>query len=256
MKVFGICMCRDAEDIIGYIVEHMIEQVDHVVVADNLSIDKTREILEKFGSKITLVEDNDPAYRQSEKMTSLAHLARRLGAEWVVPFDADEWWYSDQGRLADVIRDNNYCIYVAPLFDHVPTGVDSDDPNPMKRISYRRSSFSPLHKVAVRVKDDLTIAMGNHNASYALHMPTYGEGLIQIRHYPYRSAEQFVDKAVVGAMALDLTDLPYAMGQHWRDYAHIAETQGAEALMEVFRTWFWENDPNENSDLIFDPVIP
>lgn len=254
-KVFGICMCRDAEDIIGYIVEHMISEVDHVIVADNLSIDNTRPILEKFGSKITLLEDNDPAYRQSEKMTYLSQVASKCGAQWVVPFDADEWWYSDQGRIADVIKDYNYCINVAPMYDHVPTGVDSNDPNPMKRIGWRRNNLTPLHKIACRVTPDLTIEMGNHNASYTTHLPTYGTGFLEIRHYPYRSAEQFVDKAIVGALALDLTDLPYEMGQHWRDYAKIADTQGPEALKEVFRQWFWSSDPTQEG-LIFDPVIP
>lgn len=254
-KVFGICMVKNADDIIGYIVEHMISEVDHVIVADNLSDDNTRPILEKFGSKITLLEDNDPAYRQSEKMTYLSQVANKLGAEWVVPFDADEWWFSEQGRLADVIRDNNYCINVASLVDHVPTAVDSDDPNPMKRLSYRRAEISPLHKVAVRCKPDLVIEMGNHNANYVLHMPTYGTDLLEIRHYPYRTPEQFVDKAVTGAAALDMTDLPYHQGQHWRQYAEIAENSGVDALKEVFTKWFWSRDPAIDG-LIFDPVIP
>lgn len=254
-KVFGICMVRDAEDIIGYIVEHMIEEVDRVIVADNLSQDKTRSILDKFGSQITLVEDNEPAYRQSEKMTALAMLAKKLGAEWVVPFDADEWWYSPHGRMADIIRDNNFCINVAPMYDHVPTGVDGTDDNPMKRIAYRRSEVNPLHKVACRVTGDLTIEMGNHNATYATHMPTYVDTLLEVRHYPYRNAEQFVDKAVVGALALDLTDLPFETGQHWRQYAEIAKTQGDEALKDVFRKWFWTSDPVKEG-LVFDPIIP
>lgn len=255
MKVFGICMCRDAEDIIGYIVEHMIAEVDHVIVADNLSQDKTREILESFGSSITLLEDNNPAYEQSIKMTNLAMVAKKLGAEWVVPFDADEWWYSEQGRLADVIRDNNYCINIAPLLDHVPTGVDSADPNPMKRIGWRRANKTPLHKVACRVTNDLTIEMGNHNATYTIHKPTYGRGLLEVRHYPYRSAEQFVDKAVVGAMALEMTDLPYEMGEHWRSYAQIAKDSGPDALKDVFRKWFWSANPAQEG-LVFDPIIP
>lgn len=254
-QVFGICMCRDAEDIIGYIVEHMIAEVDHVIVADNLSIDQTRLILNEFGSKITLLEDNDPAYRQSEKMTHLATVAKKLGAEWVVPFDADEWWYSDHGRIADVIKENNYCINVAPLHDHVPTGVDSDDPNPMRRIGWRRSYVNPLHKVACRVTDDLIIEMGNHNATYKTHFPTYGLGLLKVRHYPYRTPEQFVDKAVVGAMALEMTDLPYEMGEHWRSYAQIAKDSGPDALKDVFRKWFYSSDPQKEG-LVFDPIVP
>lgn len=262
MSVFGICMVRDAEDIIGYIVEHMIEEVDYLVIADNLSQDNTRKILDSFGTKITVVDDNDPAYRQSEKMTALAHLARKMDVisqnsdnTFVVPFDADEWWYSERGRLADVIRDNNYCVNVAPMYDHVPTAFDDKDPNPMRRIAWRRNYHNPLHKVACRVTDDLTIEMGNHNATYKTHMPTYSNGLINIRHYPYRTPEQFVDKAVVGAMALELTDLPYQMGQHWRDYAKIAEAQGPEALHDVFRQWFWSSDPGQEG-LVFDPIVP
>lgn len=254
-QVFGICMCRDAEDIIGYIVEHMIDEVDHVIVADNLSQDKTPEILQKFGNKITLLEDNDPAYRQSEKMTYLADIARHAGAEWVVPFDADEWWYSEHGRIADIIRYNDFCINVAEMYDHVPTAVDSDDPNPMRRLAYRRGNVNPLHKVAVRTGLDLTIEMGNHNAHYEFHMPTYGWGLIQIRHYPYRTPEQFVDKAVTGGAALSMTDLPYEQGQHWRQYAEIAKNEGADALKDVFTKWFWSSNP-EDDGLIFDPVLP
>lgn len=255
-SVFGICMVKDAEDIIGYIVEHMIEQVDHVIVADNLSTDNTRDILESLGSDITLVEDNDPAYRQSEKMTALAMLAKKAGAQWVVPFDADEWWYTTSGdRIADVIRANNYCINAAYMYDHVPTGVDGSDPNPMKRIAWRRNTKTPLHKVACRVTDDLTIEMGNHNATYTTHMPTYSFDLLEVRHFPYRNADQFVDKAIVGALALEQTDLPYEQGQHWRDYARIANEQGPEALKEVFREWFWSADPAQEG-LVFDPVIP
>lgn len=254
-KVFGICMVRDAEDIIGYIVEHMIEEVDHVIVADNLSQDKTRSILEKFGSKITLLEDNDPAYRQSEKMTYLASVAGRCGAEWVVPFDADEWWYSDQGRLADVIKENNYSIYAANLYDHRPSGVDGTDPNPMKRIGWRNAEPAPLNKVACRVRDDLVIQMGNHSATYVVTDAKTGFGFINIRHYPYRNAQQFVDKAVVGAMALELTDLPHFQGAHWRDYYEIYKNHGPEALADVFRQYFWSSDPGEEG-FIFDPVIP
>ena len=256
MTVFGICMVRDAEDIIGPVVEHMMSEVDHVIVADNLSQDNTRSILDGLTGNITVIDDLEPAYRQSEKMTHLAMVAKKEGAKWVVPFDADEWWRSPHGRLANVIRDANFTINIAPLYDHVPTRIDDlSEKNPIKRIGWRRPAASPLHKVACKTSNKLTIAMGNHNASYQLYEPTYdGCDLIEVRHFPYRNAEQFVEKAIVGAMALDLTDLPYDVGQHWRDYARIAEDSGVDALKDVFRQWFYSKDPLAEG-LVYDPVM-
>lgn len=99
MTTVAVCMARDEADVIGSTVAHMLAQVDAVIVADNLSTDRTREILDEMASahpgRLVVVEDPDPAYRQSEKMTALALRARLdFGAEWIVPFDADEVWYS------------------------------------------------------------------------------------------------------------------------------------------------------------------
>jgi hypothetical protein len=42
MTVVAVSMVRDEEDIVGATVAHMRSQVDHVIVADNLSTDRTR----------------------------------------------------------------------------------------------------------------------------------------------------------------------------------------------------------------------
>lgn len=77
MTVFGICMAKNEEDIIGPVVEHMMSEVDHVIVADNLSQDNTRSILDSLTGNITVIDDLEPAYRQSEKMTHLAMVAKK-----------------------------------------------------------------------------------------------------------------------------------------------------------------------------------
>lgn len=256
MKIFGICMVRDAEDIIEYVVKHMMEEVDHVVVADNLSKDRTRNILESLTGNITVIDDNDPAYRQSEKMTALAMLAKKMGAEWVVPFDADEWWYATDGdTIANTIRKNNYCINAASMYDHVVTATDGDNPNPIKRIAWRKDTKTPLHKVACRVTDDLVIEMGNHNATYTTHMPTYSHNLLEVRHYPVRTAEQFMHKAIMGGQALELTDLPETMGLHWRHHYTLYQSGGKEIMEDAFQTYYFSKNPTDDG-LIFDPVIP
>ena len=99
-------MVKDEADIVAATVAHMCGQVDAVIVADNNSTDGTRDILD--GLPVTVVDDPDPAYYQSRKMTALAGRARvEFDATWVIPFDADEWWYSPHGRIADVLEQHS-----------------------------------------------------------------------------------------------------------------------------------------------------
>jgi len=103
MTTAAVTMVRDEADIVEATVRHMLTQVDVVIVADNRSVDGTREILE--GLPVHLLNDPERGYYQSEKMARLAHMARvEHGADWVVPFDADEWWYSPHGRIGDVLE--------------------------------------------------------------------------------------------------------------------------------------------------------
>lgn len=95
MTVVAITMVRDEEDIIDWTLQHLLEQgIDHIIVADNLSVDKTPWKLAALAStgRVTVIQDEEPGYYQDEKMTRLAHMAANdFGAEWVVPFDADEY---------------------------------------------------------------------------------------------------------------------------------------------------------------------
>lgn len=245
MTVYGIAMVKNEQDVIGDVLSHMVEQVDRVIVADNMSTDRTREILESFD--IDIIDDNDPAYRQSEKMTTLAMLAKDAGADWVVPFDADEIWRPQSGTLSTTLDDLDKDICVAWIYNHIATGGNS-----IKEMPYRLNEVS-LHKVAVRTAPDLVIHVGNHNAHYMTKDAAYYDtGAIKVHHFPYRNVDQFVNKAVQGGAALALTDMPYNIGQHWRDYAAIAE-RSVDELRGVFYRWFYEADP-KNSMLVYDPV--
>jgi glycosyltransferase involved in cell wall biosynthesis len=246
-------MVKDEADVIASTVEHMIRQVDGVIVSDNGSTDGTREILN--GLKCVVLDDPDPAYYQSAKTTQLAHLAaKEYGADWIVPFDADEWWVSPHGRIADVLEAiaPQWLAASAPIYNHVATGKDKDDRDPVKRMPWRQGAPLPLPKVACRWREDLVIEQGNHGAYYdggATVIP----GQLVVRHFPYRSAEQFVRKARNGAQAYAATDLPPDVGAHWRQYGAIAEAHGDEACADIFRQWYWVMDPDA-SGLVYDPA--
>lgn len=248
--VWGIARVKDEADIIRPVVEHMLEQVDHVLIADNASTDGTREILEELD--VEVIDDPEVGYFQSRQMSALAARAADAGAEWVVPFDADEWWYSPfSARIADLLTSTEWIgasIMTAQLFDHVATGADPDDPNPVTRIQWRRSEAGKLPKVAARTRPRVTIHQGNHDADHGGRM----DGLLVVRHFPYRSVEQFVSKVRNGAAAYAATDLPEDQGAHWRDYGRILHEGGPDALADVFRTWFWQARPTR--DLVRDPA--
>ena len=252
MAVFAVSMVKDEADVIASTVSHMLGQVDHVIVADNSSTDGTRDILAELD--VELIDDPDPAYYQADKMTVLARRAADMGADWVVPFDADEIWYCPHAdTVAAWLRpiERQWLTVTADLFDHVATALDPDEADPVRRIQWRRVNPAPLPKVAVRCRGDLAIHQGNHGATYD-GGTTALDGLV-VRHFPYRSAEQFVSKARNGAAAYQATMLPVTVGQHWRQYGALIEAHGDEVGHDIFRQWFWSPDPEADEGLIFDP---
>ncbi|MES2867613.1 MAG: glycosyltransferase family 2 protein [Actinomycetota bacterium] len=245
----GVCRCKDEVDIIAFTVKHMLTQVDRVIVEDNGSTDGTLQALSDLD--VDVLHDATVGYYQSAAMSRLAEIAaRRHDAAIVVPFDADEAWYSPFGRVADVLAEHPGAIFTAELYDHVATARDRDDANPLARIGWRRREPACLPKVAVRPRPSVTIHQGNHGADFGA---TIG-GLLVVRHFPYRSAEQFVSKVRNGSAAYAATDLPEDAGKHWRDYGRLLDAGGPAAVGDVFRAWFWSPAPELDATLTFDPA--
>jgi len=252
VSVFAIAMVRDEADVIASTVARMVAQVDQVLIADNGSADGTRGILEGLG--VELIDDPEPGYYQSEKMSALAERAREAGAEWIVPFDADEV-HCCEGRIADRLVELPAEVLVSEAFllDHVATAQDPEEPDPLLRIGWRRREPVPMRKVACRARAGMTIHQGNHAVDYPdLPHPPAVTNLVEVRHFPYRSAEQFIRKVRNGAAAYAAADLPEDAGAHWRGYGQILAERGEDALAEVFREWFWSADP-EGNGLVYDP---
>jgi hypothetical protein len=222
----------------------MLTQVDAVLLADNGSVDGTREWLrEQTSDRLHVVDDPVRGYYQSQKTSALAAVARDLGAGWVIGWDADEAWFARDGRrIADVLAELPESVRIAraDLWDHVATGRDPDDPNPLVRLGWRRADCAPLPKVACRALPGLTIAQGNHGATYDDgDLPGITTNLLTVRHYSYRDALQMIRKVRNGAEAYAATDLPEDQGAHWRQMGRMSDEQ----IMDAYRTWFWRASP-------------
>lgn len=257
MQLTAITMVKDEIDIIEYTLRHLHGQgVDFIIVADNGSTDGTRELLDALEQVIPMkvVDDAEVGYYQSVKMSRLADMAREGGADWIIPFDADECWFATRGKLKECVSRidrSGRRIAGARLFNHFPTSQDNDDVNPFRRIVHRDVAPAPLVKVAVKAEGGLVIQQGNHGATMADGYDIPYDSDLQVGHFPWRTFEQFAKKVGNGAAAYAATDLPEATGTHWRSYGRILELGGETALRDdVWAQWFF--DPPTR--LVVDPV--
>lgn len=235
--IVGITMVRDEADIIATTVANLFAQgVDHVIAADNLSADDTRAILESFGDRVTVVDDLEPGYYQDEKMSRLAGRAHELGARWVLPFDADELWHGAHGMtIAQALDGCDADVVMSPGWDHIVT-ADGVTFSPM-----RRQEAQTLCKVAFRSHPDAQLNMGNHDVRGV--GPHRVGGLLEFRHFQYRSLNQMCRKLRVGRAAYEASDVHELHGTHWREGGLLDDEQMAEK---------WAGLMSEQG-LVFDP---
>lgn len=231
-EIWGVTMVRDEADVIRYTVEHLLaEGVDRLLIADNGSVDGTGDLLRGLASDdglpITVVDDTLAAYHQSAKMTRLARCAASAGADWVIPFDADELWYSPDGRpLAEVLRTTDLDILAAPMWNQLPAADDSDDPNPYVRLRTRTAEPLPQPKVAFRAHHWARVAPGNHT----VRRQGRRQAVLGIRQVPFRTPEQIERKYRNGAAAVTVAGVPDNICYHWRELAALPTDEMLERV--------------------------
>ena len=251
-QIWGITVVRNEEDIIGFTIEHLLaEGIDHVMIADNLSDDGTLEVLKDMALRfpVTVLEDRLDAHYQGTKMTLLARWASAHGARWIIPFDADELWYSSSGRLRDVLDQASARVAIAQMWGHVPVGTDDEqEQNPYRRIRMRAATRLDATKVAFRSHPWARVFDGNHS----VRVPGARACLLEIRHFPYRDNAQMLKKLKLGGKALEATDLQRGTGYQWRRLSALDDEQILEQVRSG-STGLTHPDPN---DRLLDDLAP
>jgi glycosyltransferase involved in cell wall biosynthesis len=224
--VWAVGIVRDEADIIRATVTNFLEQgVERVVVADNGSTDGTADLVRDI-TGVTVVEDRSRAFYQGDKLTLLARAAARAGAEWVVPFDADELWTAP-GGLARFLASSGADVVRAEVWNYVPSTSDPDaEPDPTRRLRRRQSEPATDPKWAFRAHRLAAVDEGNFRV---FRTGSTADGLC-IAHFPYRSEEQLLKKFRAGKEALDGTTLDQRVGYQWR-------TMGARPEAQLRAEW-------------------
>lgn len=261
-KVWAICLVRDEADVFSFTLDHLLEQeLDGILVADNMSVDGTREMIHDYArrySKLVIpLDDKVKAWFQSAKMSELARLASVYGAEWVLPCDADEFYrMSDSTPVGTALRNcpTGLDVAHAKVTNYFATGRDdASDPNPYSRMQWREAPIA-LGKVAFRYRDGLVVNDGNHSVEHnGVRLQDYEIGL-EMRHVPYRSAEQFAKGVVNGYEAMKATGWTDDRGGHWWLYGRHLEANGVEGLRAWWREHFYFPTPESVERLTHDPI--
>lgn len=110
MKVFGITMVRDEAELLRVsIAHHLRAGVDHVLVVDNGSSDHV--------------------------------------ADWVLPFDADEFWVTAPGRLRDVLSGSTAGALRVQLRNFIQSRAERDSVDPTSLLTMTRRVAEPAHPI-------------------------------------------------------------------------------------------------------------
>jgi hypothetical protein len=206
MKVVLTLLARDEADIVEQQVRyHLAAGVDFVIATDHRSVDGTSEILhslEAEGRLRYLREDADEV-SQAEQVTRMARLAAtEHDADWVVPSDADEFWWPRRGSFHDVLEAVPPEVGVVRGFvrTFAPRPVD-DDPFyerltvVARPVAEYEGIYQPNVHVLHRAHPEVRVNRGSHDA--------YADGLgrlirdwcpFEVLHFPIRTPEQVARK--------------------------------------------------------------
>jgi glycosyltransferase involved in cell wall biosynthesis len=159
--------------------------LDRILILDNGSTDATPTILRRLERRmpISVVRDEGP-FRQDELMTGLLHEAADLGADWVVPFDDDEFLVSDVPFRAqlEMVQQDGMLIRLVNFVQRRSRRRDSPRAlltmvtRPESTVDARRAAelgrqgriaiveVEKHRKLILRASRDVRLDLGNHGA--------------------------------------------------------------------------------------------
>jgi hypothetical protein len=210
-KLIMTLLVRDSDDLVGANLEfHRAAGVDHVIVMDNLSKDRTTEILAPYRRDgfVTYLYQPDDTFSQARWVTGMARVACDCGADWVINNDADEFWYASGGDLKHVLAQvpPQYDAVAVDRTHFVPRQLPADasfaDALTVRFAAVLAPNGMPWPgKVCHRARPDIEVGYGNHTATIAGQPVRATHAPIEVLHFPIRSYEKFERTVVSGGEA-------------------------------------------------------
>ena len=249
LRIVATVLAKNEEDIIAANIEHHLAQgVSRIILTDNGSTDKTKEIASRY-KEVEIIDEPGDDHRQSEWVTRMARLACKFDPDWIVHLDADELWCGLNSLRAVKAK----AFGSTKMFLHPPVGGPFDLFGMSKYLDFEAVPNLPGEcKVGHRPDPEIVVTHGNHGFMNCSDVEYTKD--VWRHHYPVRSLEQFRKKTVDGHTALkkrnaicerwerwynlnsrgELGNLYSQICDSWRKYV---EGPNLGDLVELLRFW-------------------
>ena len=247
MICVAITRTGNERDIIEAFVQHHAKIFNLIVIANDNSMDGTKQILESLQAEnypIVILEAAEMPGGQANLMSSLMHLAfDKYGADWVAPLDVDEFLEVPKDAALDQIipQRSNYPIQLRWSNFAWSRNLDEREVNPVVRLTTRMPPRSDSSKIMVPksiVKDDrkASLRLGNHhiNSKKRVEHGIKIDGIF-LCHYPIRSIQQFLAKCAINHLRLlsipPSANRPASAGFQYRGALNCLFNEGSDSFI-------------------------
>lgn len=256
MRLVGLAIVRNEEDILEASLRHNLRALDAMVVVDHGSSDATPEILAALSAEGLAIETRADASIGFDEAALLTAHARRIlasGADVCVPLDADQFLrVSSRAALDSALAVHPGRHRLARLVTACPS---TGPGNAIARLSRVRRPAVERHGlggvlVGKALLDDPSarISPGHHGVDpgqggTAAAIDRLPESVIEIVHLPVRSTDQLTAKFAVGHLSRLLGGLAEsAIAPHTRrGYAAVLAGRSADPAA-VVANWGMPDD--------------
>lgn len=210
MRILGISLVKNEEDIIESFVRYNLLIMDHLLIIDNGSTDGTLDILESMiasGWPITLTSDVGD-YNQirimNHALSEVMH--ERYGAipDFIIPIDADEFLVAEHDGInpRDIIQKLDHNTLHKVLWrTYIPSSIMSAPFTPEGMEIVRDKEYEAGEKLIIPTKliqEGFVLNNGNHDAFAPYKMTKHRCVFLRMAHFPIRTPVQFFLKNVLG----------------------------------------------------------
>jgi glycosyltransferase involved in cell wall biosynthesis len=266
MRLIAVSRVLNEDDIIEAFVRHHAPLVDHHVMLDNGSNDRTIEILRALkqeGARITVLQNRAPMFTESRYNTGLFRLAAgRFAANWVLFLDCDE--FLDERRVPGGLRarltemaGTEACLLMPMVTYHPMPDDDASESIVPRRIRKRDAQFADVFKLCIRgelAQHEVEITAGNHGALWK-GMPVAARVAadLPLAHFYRRSPWQVVTKGVIGWLKVLAAGQEAIQAGSSFHYVSTFENMRDNPSWLLLDPGFVEYAPPE-SDVVDDPI--